>query len=172
MAITRQKKEEIVAKAKDIFAKAKTIVFVGFKGLTVAEAQEMRRGLKVKGVGYTVAKKSLIRRALDSAKVEGEVPELPGEIALSYAPADFSADKSNSDELAPARELAVFAKKFGDHLALVGGIFGERYIDKAEITRIASIPGMETLRAQFVQLINSPLQRFALVLNEQAKKQG
>lgn len=162
MAITRQKKEEIVAKAKDIFAKAKTIVFVGFKGLTVAEAQEMRRGLKVKGVGYTVAKKSLVRRALEGIKAEGEVPELPGEIALSYG----------EDELAPARELAAFVKKFPGHLAFVGGVFGGAYVSKENITAIAAIPPLETLRAQFVQLINSPLQRFALVLNEQAKKQG
>ena len=161
MAITRQKKEEVVAKAKDIFAKAKTVVFVGFKGLTVAEAEAMRTGLKAHGVSYTVAKKSLIRRALDGAKIEGSMPELPGEIALSYG----------EDELAPARELAVFAKKFGDHLALVGGIFGGRFIGKAEIQSIAAIPPLEVLRAQFVQLINSPLQRFAIVLNAKINKQ-
>lgn len=162
MAITRKKKEEIVAKTKEIFAKAKTVVFVGFKGLTVAEAQEMRRGLKAHGVSYTVAKKSLVRRALQGAKIEGAVPELPGEIALSYG----------EDELAPAREVATFMKKFGSHLSFVGGIFSGHFVDKVKITRIASIPGIEVLRAQFVYAINSPLQRFALILNAKAEKQN
>lgn len=163
MAITRQKKEEVIAKAQDVFAKAKTVVFANFKGLTVAEVSELRKALRAQGIGYTVAKKSLLRRALQSAKVEGTIPALEGEIAIAHG---------EEDELAPARELATFIKKFSGHLAFVGGIFGGKYVDKAEITSIAAIPGMEALRAQFVQLINSPLQRFALVLSERAKKQG
>ena len=159
MAITRQKKEEIVTKAQEIFKNAKTVVFANFKGLTVAEANELRKSLRAQGVGYRVTKKSLIRRALQSAGFAGEVPELEGEIAVAYG----------TDELAPARELAVFMKKFSGHLAFVGGVFGGRYVDKAEITSIAAIPGMETLRAQFVQLINSPIQHFAVVMSEIAK---
>lgn len=160
MAITKQKKEEVVAKVTDIAGKAKTIVFANFKGLTVAESNELRRALRAQSVGYTVAKKSLIRRALSGAKVEGEMPALEGEIALAYG----------EDELAPARELASFVKKFGEHLSFAGGIFGGRYLDAKGITAIATIPPMEVLRAQFAQLINSPLQRFAVVVNEGAKK--
>jgi large subunit ribosomal protein L10 len=166
MAITRQKKESIVAKVSDITKSAKTLVFAGFKGLTVAEQNEMRKALRAVEVGYTVAKKSLLRRALDAAKYEGTAPQLDGEIALGYN----LAGQSGQDELAPARELAIFVKKFGEHLSFVGGVFGGKYVGKDEIVSIAAIPGMETLRAQFVQLINSPLQRFAVVLNAKAEK--
>jgi large subunit ribosomal protein L10 len=161
MAITREKKEEIVAKVTDVAKSAKTLVFANFKGLTVAEQNEMRKAFRPLGVGYTVAKKSLLSRALEG-KYEGTMPKLDGEIALAYG----------EDELAPARELAVFVKKFGEHLSFAGGMFGGKFVDKSEITAIASIPGIDTLRAQFVQLINSPRQRFAVVLSEQAKKQG
>ena len=77
-----------------------------------------------------------------------------------------------TDEIVPAREMAVFVKKYPEQLSFVGGVFGGMFVDKAGIISIASIPGMQALRAQFVQLINSPLQRFAMVLNEQAKKQS
>ncbi|OGC87686.1 50S ribosomal protein L10 [Candidatus Adlerbacteria bacterium RIFCSPHIGHO2_02_FULL_54_18] len=160
MAITRQKKEEIVAKVSDIARSAKTLVFANFKGLTVAEQNEMRKALRPLGVGYTVAKKSLLRRALESAGFSGQAPELEGEIALAYG----------DDELAPAREMAVFVKKFGEHLAFAGGMFGGAYVGKDEIISIASIPGLDGLRAQFVQLINSPRQRLAIVLNARADK--
>jgi len=159
MAITRQKKEEIVAKVSGIAKEAKTLVFANFKGLTVAEQNEMRKAFRTTGVGYTVAKKSLVALALKD-KYEGTAPVLEGEVALAYG----------ADELAPARELQVFVKKFGEHLAFAGGVFGGRFVSKEEITSIAAIPGLDTLRAQFVQLINSPLQRFAVVLSEQAKK--
>ena len=160
MAITRQKKEEIVARVADIAKTAKTLVFAQFKGLTVAEQNEMRKALRPLGVGYTVAKKSLLRRALGSAGYEGQAPELDGEVALAYG----------QDELAPARELAVFVKKFGEHLAFAGGVFGGKFVGKDEITSIAAIPGMDTLRAMFAQVINSPRSRFAVVLSKVAEK--
>ena len=161
MAITKEKKGEIVAKVRDIAGKAKTLVFANFKGLTVAEQNEMRKALRAQNIGYTVAKKSLLRLGLEDAKFEGEVPTLECEVALAYG----------SDELAPARELATFVKKFGEHLAFAGGVFGGKYMSKAEITSIAAIPGIDGLRAQFVQLLNSPINRFAVVLNAKANKQ-
>jgi large subunit ribosomal protein L10 len=118
--------------------------------------------LLAQNIGYTVAKKTLIKRALQSAGYEGAIPELEGEIALV----------SGSDELAPARETAVFVKKFGDHLSFAGGVFGGKYVSRDEIVSIAAIPGMETLRAMFAQIINSPRQRFAVALGEVAKKKN
>ena len=160
MAISKEKKGEVIQKVQDIVRKAKTLVFANFKGLTVAEQNEMRKALRVLDIGYTVTKKSLLKRGLEAGKFAGEAPALEGEIALAYG----------QDELAPARELAVFVKKFGGHLAFAGGIFGGTYVDKAQMASIAAIPGLPALRAQFLQLINSPLQRFALVLQAKANK--
>lgn len=160
MAITREKKEEIVAKVTDIVSGASTLVFAKFKGLPVSEQSELRRALRAQEVGYTVAKKTLVRRALDAQNFAGDFPTLEGEVAIAYS----------KDELAPARELAVFVKKFPEHLAFAGGVFGGKYVDATEIKAIAAIPGLQTLRAQFVQLINSPRQRFAVVLNAKAEK--
>ena len=160
MAITRQKKEEVVAKAQKIVSDSKTLVFAKFKGLPVEEQSEMRSAFRKEGVGYTVVKKTLLRRALDAGKFEGVMPVLEGEVALAYG----------EDELAPARELAVFVKKFPEHLAFAGGMFGGKFVSADEIKSIAAIPGMQTLRAQFVQLINSPRQRLAVVLNAKAQK--
>ncbi len=160
MAITREKKEVIVSKVGDIISHSSMIVFAKFKGLPVVEQNEMRRGLNTQDIGYTVAKKSLVRRALDGAKVQGTLPELEGEIALAYG----------TDELAPAREVLAFIKKFPEHLAFAGGVFGGKYVSAQEIQSIAAIPGLEALRAQLVRLINSPRQRFAVVLQQKADK--
>ena len=160
MAITKQKKEEILSKVRSIVAGAKTIVFVNFHLLTVAEERDVRAALRAENVGYTVAKKTLIRKALDEKGFTGEMPSLDGEVALAYA----------SDEIAPARAIAAFVKKYPEHIGMLGGIFAGAYVDKAGITSIAAIPGMDALRAQFVQLINSPRQRFAVVLNAKADK--
>ena len=160
MAITRQKKEEVVARAGALVSASKTLVFAKFKGLSVEEQHEMRSAFRKEAVGYTVIKKTLLKRALDAGKFGGTMPALEGEVALAYS----------EDELAPARELAVFVKKFPEHLAFAGGVFGGTFVSAEEIKSIAAIPGMQTLRAQFVQLINSPRQRLAVVLNAKAEK--
>jgi large subunit ribosomal protein L10 len=159
MAITREKKEEVIGRVTDVLAGASTVVFAKFKKLPVVEQTALRRALSAQGVGYTVAKKTLLKRALGTRGITGELPVLEGEISLAYG----------SDELAPARELAVFVKKFPEQLAFAGGVFGGRYVSAEEIRAIAAIPGIQTLRAQFAQLINSPLQRLAVGLSEVAK---
>lgn len=162
MAINKEKKIEIVKKLSDIFAKAKSVAFVKFGGLSVAQANELRKTLKEKGVGYFVAKKTLINKALDSKKPEGETPKLEGEIAIAYL-------SGENDNLAPTREVSVFAKKFSQAVALVGGIFEGKFIGKVDALSLAAIPPRETLLAQFVNLVNSPIQRLAVVMNEIAK---
>ena len=162
MAITKQKKEEVVAKVEGIAKQSSTIVFTHFKKFGVAEQNEMRKALRAQNIGYTIAKKTLLHLGLSKAGYEGVEPVLDGEIAIAYG----------EDELAPAREIAVFVKKYPEQLSFAGGIFGGAFVDKAGIVSIASIPGMQQLRAQFVQLINSPIQGFATVMHEQAKKQS
>ena len=162
MAITRQQKEEVVAKLGDIIKNSSTIIFAKFTGLTVAEQSEMRKGLRASEVGYTVAKKSLMNRAMEQAKFEGIMPELNGETAIAYG----------KDEIAPAREIAGFIKKFPEHLSFLGGVFGGKFMSRDEIISIASIPGAETLRAMFAQVINSPRQCFAVVLSKVAEKKN
>lgn len=162
MAITRQKKEEIVEKLKGALKEAKSLVFVNFKGLNVTQASEMRRALKGEGVSYTVAKKTLTHRALDTGKIEGDKPELEGELALAWG----------DDLIAPARGIQSFVKKFPEGLKILGGIFDGRYMSKVEMEEIATIPTIEVLRGKFVNIINSPIQRVAVALNEIAKSRS
>ena len=158
MAITKAKKQDILAKLETIKKNSDSIVFVSFKGVTVKDTTAMRRAMRAAGVDYFVAKKTLMKRAFDGAYT-GEMPELEGEIAVAYS----------TDALAPAQKVKEFASKFKDNLAIVGGVFQGVYKSKAEMTEIASIPPLQTLRGMFAQLINSPRQRFAVVLDQVAQ---
>lgn len=159
MALTRNKKEEIVEKLANAAKDSESMVFVNFHGLSVADTNAMRSALREKGVGYTVARKTLIRRALGDG-IEGTMPELEGEVAIAYG----------TDAIEPASAIAGFAKQHKDNLTIIGGIFQGVFKDKQEMQVIASIPGMDTLRGMFVNVINSPIQGLAVALSEVAKK--
>ena len=160
MAITKAKKEEILAKLDGIKQEADSIVFVSFNALAGTNTTAMRAKLREEGVGFFVAKKTLIKRAFDGA-FEGEMPALDGEIAVAYS----------TDAIAPAQNIKEFAAKFKDSLAIVGGVFQGVYKNKEEMTEIASIPALPVLRGMFVNVINSPIQGMVIALNAYADKQ-
>jgi large subunit ribosomal protein L10 len=159
VAISKAKKGEIVEKLKRAFKNAKSLVFVNFRGLSVGNVTLMRRTLKSEGVSYTVAKKTLTYRALEGEKFKGETPVLDGELALAWG----------EDLVAPAREVYLFQKKFPESLKIMGGVFDGQYMSAVEMEEIAQIPTLEVLRGKFVNIINSPIQRLAVALNEVAK---
>lgn len=164
MAITKQKKVELVASMTERLSDAKSIVFVNFKALPVSETKLLRRKLSADNVGYFVTKKTLAKRVLGDLKAKGDMPELPGELAIAYG----------DDLLAPARETYAFQTTPRDKgsIAIVGGIFDGEYKTQEEMMAIATIPPLQVLRGMFVNIINSPIQRFAIAMGQIAESKG
>ncbi|MBP9763247.1 MAG: 50S ribosomal protein L10 [Candidatus Pacebacteria bacterium] len=161
MAITKQKKTEIIDKLKDA-ASSESAVFVSFRGVPVSDTVSMRSKLRENGVSYFVAKKTLIKKAFAEAGIDGEVPVLDGEVAVAYS----------TDATAPAREVFDFHKKLGDKLRIVGGVFENKFQSRSEMEVIAQIPSLHVLRGMFVNVINSPIQGFAMVVKAYADKKS
>lgn len=161
MAITKAKKEEILNKLEEIKKNSDSIVFVNFTQMEGNDATVMRKKLREAGVGYFVAKKTLVSRAFAGA-FEGQAPQLDGEIALAYS----------SDAIAPAQNIKDFSGKFKDKIAIVGGVFQGVYKSREEMTEIASIPPLQVLRGMFVNVINSPIQGMVIALNQIAGKKN
>lgn len=162
MALTKDKKKQILESVSGALAKTSSAVFVGFKGLTVAEVNELRAALKKENVKYTVVKKTLLSKALKEKGYEGEMPELPGEVALAHL-------TEGEDITAPARALQIFVKKFKEKLTFLGGALEGRFLSQAETVSVAEIPAIPVLRGMFANVINSPIQRFAIAMSEVAK---
>lgn len=163
MAITKAKKEDIVGKVAEAVKDASSVVFVHFKGLSVKDTSEMRRSLKGEGVGYYVAKKTLLKRALEAKGYAGTMPELPGEIAIAW---------STEDATAAARGIYEHGKKHKGALSIMGGVFEEKYVDAAGMNAIATIPPVPVLRGMFVNVINSPIQGLVIALDKIREKKA
>jgi large subunit ribosomal protein L10 len=159
MAITKDKKASILEELRGIVKSSLSLVLVNFKGLTVSDTIAMRRALKEKGVGYIVSKNTLTRKALSEGGISGELPNIEGETALVYG----------NDPILPAQEIFGFQKKFDKKVSIFGGVFEGRFLGKEEMVSVANIPPLKTLHAQFVNIINSPIQGLAISLNEIAR---
>ena len=162
MAITKAKKQEIAQKL-DAALDSATAVFVQFKELGVEDNNVLRKTLKQNDSDYFVAKKTLLKRSMDASKASGTQPELgEGMVAVAFG----------TDPMAPAREIFEFGKDHKGKMTIMGGIFDGAFKSQSEMMEIATIPGLDTLRGMFANVINSPLQRFAVVLNQVAEKKA
>lgn len=159
MPITLDKKKELVGSLEKALKDANSVVFVKFDKLKVADVNLLRRTLQSEKVGYQVAKKTLLRRALSTHNISGDLPEIPGQVAIAYS----------EDLLAGAREVFDFQKKHKDNISIVGGIFEGKYMNAIQMMEIATIPPLQTLRGMFVNLINSPIQRLVIGLDQIAQ---
>jgi large subunit ribosomal protein L10 len=158
MAKTKAEKAAVIEKLIDGIKGAASTTFVHFSKLNVADETAVRRALKADEVRYVVAKKTLIRRALESLGHAHADLALDGEVAVAFG--------GGSDATASARLVHELGKKFTDKLTIIGGIFENKLVGAAEMQEIATIPSLDVLRAMFAQVINSPRQRFAVVLSK------
>lgn len=137
---------------------SKSLVFVNFHGMKVADETMLRSDLRDQGVNYKVSRKTLLKRALEG-QAEGEIPTLDGEIAIAYS----------LDETAAPREVYNFQTAHKGILNIVGGIFEGKFVGAEKMMEIATIPSKEVLLSKLAYLFKSPMQRLAIAMNEVAK---
>lgn len=140
-------KQKVIDEIKGKFDKAQSAVVVDYIGITVAEADEMRKALREADVDYTVYKNTLVKRAIAGTDYEemSDILSGPSGFAFSY-----------EDATAPARVLNDSIKKF-KKMELKGGFVEGVYYDKAGIENIAKIPSREVLIAKFMGSLQAPI---------------
>ena len=161
MAKTRIQKEETLAKLQDSFAKAKTVVFVNYSGLTVEDSTNLRKASKASGAEYFVAKKSLIKRAATEKGVKDfNDNSLTGNVGVVFG---------YEDEVAPAKAVKDFGKG-KETFSILAGIMEGNFLDQATILQLASLPSKQELYQMLVGTLSAPISSFARVLSRIAEK--
>lgn len=158
MALTRQKKEEIVADIKELLEGSKLTVVASYPGTSVKSMQELRRSAKQSGTSVKVVKNRLVKKALEqSEKLKNiDAGALKGQLLYAF---------NDQDEVAPAQSLAAFAKT-NPSLQFVGAIDADgKLISADDVKALADLPSKEQLRAQLVGVFNAPLSGFVGVLS-------
>ena len=152
-------KQVVIDEIKDKFERAESVVVIDYIGITVAEADEMRRKLREANVDYTVYKNTLVKRAIAGTNNESlaEILDGPSAFAFSY-----------DDATAPARVLNDSIKEY-KKMEFKGGIVEGEFYDKDAIQQIASIPSRDVLISKFMGSIQSPISSFARVVKQIAE---
>jgi large subunit ribosomal protein L10 len=148
-------KAAAIAELAGKLGRAQLAVVTDYRGLSVRDLAVLRRQLRETQTELTVAKNTLLRIAARNSGIEGAdwVFEGPTAVAFCY-----------DDIVAAARTIADFAR-VSRVLAVRGGVLEKRVIDADGVTRLATLPPIDQLRAEVVGAIGGPLAAMVGVLN-------
>jgi large subunit ribosomal protein L10 len=146
LAISREKKEQLVSWYTDLFSRSSAAILTNYRGLTVADISQLRRKLQETRSEYHVTQNRLMKLALKEAKLP--VPEelLEGPTATGFCFEEVPA---------VAKVLLDFSRE-SKVLVIKGGLLGDRIISADEVTSLAELPPREILLAQVLGTIQGP----------------
>ena len=155
MAISKEKKEELVRTYVDLLEHSQAVVFVRSRGLSVAEVTGLRSKIRDAGSKYHVIKNTLFKLALE--ETEMPVPEiLSGPLSVTFC----------GEDIAPAvKAVSDFGESLGEReFEIIGGIVDNRFIGAEKANALATMPSKETLFVQILTGINAPASKLAGVV--------
>lgn len=154
MAITKERKDELVAQYVELLNNSRAVFITEYTGLNVKDINALRQEIRKVDGAFHVTKNTLLRYALEQA--DRPVPEelLTGQVATGFA---------LSEAPALAKALTDFAKD-KENLVIRGAILGSNVLTAAQVNDLAKLPSLDELRAQLIGLIGAPAQNIASVI--------
>lgn len=150
MALTKDKKNEVVAEVSQLLADSKMTVVAAYQGTPVKAMQNLRRSGRDNGTTLKVVKNRLVIKAIQSTDGVKDVDTSALNGMLLYA-------FNGSDEVAPAQTLANFAKT-QPTIQFVGAISAEgKFLSADEVKQLATMPSKNEMIAQLLATLSSPV---------------
>lgn len=159
--MNREEKKQLLDDLHELFNGSEIVVVSHYKGLTVAEVSELRDAIRKAGAGFRVTKNRITKLALKDTKFEGLTDLFTGPTAIAFA----------NDPVSACKACVEFAKN-NEKLVIVGGAMGTGVLSVAEISRLATIPSMDELRAKIIGLLQAPAAQLARVTKAYSEKEA
>jgi large subunit ribosomal protein L10 len=154
LAISKQKKTELVAEYVEQLGQSKGIILADYRGLSVNDISEVRKAMRPIDSKFQVVKNRLLALALKEAGLSLPDEWLIGPTAVSFC----------YDEVPPVAKALKDAVKDFEALEVKGGLLGTSVISADEVNTIADLPSREVLLSQVLGSINAPAGQVAGVI--------
>lgn len=154
MAISKQRKEELVAQYSELLDTSRAVFLTEYTGLDVKDMQKLRGEVrKAEGI-FRVTKNTLLLHALEEAGKPAPADLLVGQLASGFA---------LSEVPTLAKALTDFAEQV-EEFTVKFGILGDELLTAEQIEALANLPTLDELRAQIIGLISAPARNITLTV--------
>lgn len=151
MAISKERKENLLAEYKEALQRNNALIFTDYAGLSVKEIEGLRNKLRETGGEFFIVKNTIVKRAFEEIGMDEPEGGFVGPTAIGAASEDIPAMVKLIVDLTKEAEV------FGVKSAIIEG----RSLSSDEIRSLAELPSMPVLQAQFLSLLNTPATQLA-----------
>ncbi len=155
MAISKERKKELLAQYIDLLERSQAVIVTDHCGLTVNQITKLRNQVRQAEGAYHVTKNTLLRLAIQRAGLSMPEDWLVGPTAIGFC---------LNDAPPVAKALVDFIDESED-LAIKGALLGERVFDFKDVKALAELPSLEVLRSQVLGVLQAPASQLVGVLN-------
>jgi large subunit ribosomal protein L10 len=160
LAISREKKEQLVADYVDMFSRSKALLITDYRGLTVSGMESLRAQIREAGGGYSIVKNTLAILALEASNLPVPEDMLKGPTAIGFAYDEVPAVAKVLDDFAKDTKI----------LQIKGGVMEGKVLSPSQVNSLASMPPREVILAQLLGLIQQPGNGVAGIVNAAGNK--
>ncbi len=159
MAITREKKEELVHLYRQQIERSTAMVFTDYRGASVGQIKALRDRLRANDTTYMVTKNKLIQIALQQSGRDLELTELlAGPNAVAFVGEDIGKG---------VKALNDWIRETGGELVKVkGAVLQDNVLDSTRAAALAELPTREEMLAKLLGTIIAPASKLVRVINE------
>ncbi len=160
MAISKERKQKLVAQYNEMLRQAQGVIVTEYRGMTMAQLNELRTRLRENNAQFTVTKNTLLKIALDEVGMAMPDAMLRGPVALAVVHGDLSATIKLVLEYASSNEVIV----------LKGGIIGQSVVQAQQLDAISKLPSLDEIRSQLIGVVTMPMTQLVGLLNEPGRQ--
>ncbi len=159
MALTRQRKQQVVAQYREWFSRSQAVILMEYTGLTMKDLDMLRTKIRESGGEFHVLKNSLARVVLQAEGLP--VPE-------AYLEKSTAATFAFGDAVATAKALMDASKNLSA-LKVKGGLIGKQVLNEEQVKELAKLPPLSVIRGQLLGILQAPAAKLVRTIAEPAR---
>ncbi|HLF75315.1 MAG TPA: 50S ribosomal protein L10 [Anaerolineales bacterium] len=159
MAISKERKEEVLTQYVDWLKRSQAVVLVEYTGVKMKDLDNIRARIREAGGEFHVVKNTLVRRAFADSGMEIPEDYLVKSTAVSFA---FTDPALTAKALSDATKGIEFVK-------VKGGFMSGQFLDAAQVKALAEMPPLPVIRAQLLGVLQAPAGKLVRTVAEPAR---
>ncbi len=159
MAISKQRKEEVLAQYSDWVKKSQAVILVEYTGAKMKDLDGIRAKVRDAGGEFHIVKNTLVRRVFAESGMDLPKDYLVKSTAISFA---FNDPASTAKALTDATKGNEFVK-------VKGGFMTGKALSAAQVKALSDMPPLPVMRAQLLGVLQAPAGKFVRTLAEPAR---
>ncbi len=159
MAISKQRKEEVLAEYTNWLKRSEAVILVEYTGVKMKDLDNIRSKVRDTGGEFHIVKNTLVRRAFKDTGMDLPEDYLVKSTAISFA---FSDPASTAKALTDATKGSEFVK-------VKGGFMSGQALSAAQVKALADMPPLPVMRAMLLGVLQAPAGKLVRTIAEPAR---